>query len=416
MGLGGEAVWALSVMWALVAIVFAFLLLRLYTRIVCLAAYGVDDHIYLAAFILLVIYTAFTHVSGNYGFGQTPAEIGDMEKIVKATLYECIGQGFGIAGMPVAKAALGAFLLRLVTKTWHRVSIWAIMILAGIASLAQILCFWLACRPLAYVYDRRIPGGYCPIDTRPTSYLLCVSLVIADVFFALFPWVMVWDLQMPRREKLTIAGSFSLGLIAAAAGIKRTTEVEGLFTADYLRDSVGLIVWSCAELSITLICIGIPVCRPLYSRIFKSLQSTTSRSTGGYQKHGASDDKNHHTGDSAVALRTIGGGVMDAGDGAKHYTPQMLRAAEQKSGSHHGKSGADSDSDLSVTEMNLGINGPFTKTRVGAGRNSDSKSDEQILGDGYREDNLVRQAEYGKRASGKQGQITVTESVRVDRS
>jgi cytochrome bd-type quinol oxidase subunit 2 len=42
---------------------------------------------------------------------------------------------------------------------------------------------------------------------------LLVSLVIADVFFALFPWVMVWDLQMPRREKLTIAGSFSLGLM-----------------------------------------------------------------------------------------------------------------------------------------------------------------------------------------------------------
>jgi hypothetical protein len=66
-----------------------------------------------------------------------------MEKIVKATLYECIGQGFGIAGMPVAKAALGAFLLRLVTKTWHRVSIWAIMILAGIASLGMF------CAPFA---------------------------------------------------------------------------------------------------------------------------------------------------------------------------------------------------------------------------------------------------------------------------
>lgn len=51
MGLKGEAVWALAVMWTLTGLVFAFLLLRLYTRIVCLAAYGVDDHIYAVAFV-----------------------------------------------------------------------------------------------------------------------------------------------------------------------------------------------------------------------------------------------------------------------------------------------------------------------------------------------------------------------------
>lgn len=50
-GLQGEAVWALGVMWTLTGLVFAFLLLRLYTRIICLAAYGVDDHIYVVAFV-----------------------------------------------------------------------------------------------------------------------------------------------------------------------------------------------------------------------------------------------------------------------------------------------------------------------------------------------------------------------------
>jgi hypothetical protein len=78
---------------------------------------------------------------------------------------------------------------------------------------AQLLCFWLSCVPLNYVYDRRIPGGHCPIDTRPTSYILCVSTVLVDFFFAIFPWIIVWDLQMPKREKYTIAGSMSLGLM-----------------------------------------------------------------------------------------------------------------------------------------------------------------------------------------------------------
>lgn len=51
MAMGGEALWAMPVMWVLTVLVFFFLLLRLYTRIVCLAAYGVDDHIYAVAFV-----------------------------------------------------------------------------------------------------------------------------------------------------------------------------------------------------------------------------------------------------------------------------------------------------------------------------------------------------------------------------
>jgi len=60
-----------------------------------------------------------------------------MERIVNATLYECIGQGFAIIGMAIAKAALGAFLLRLVTIRWHQIAIWTIMALVSAASVGM---------------------------------------------------------------------------------------------------------------------------------------------------------------------------------------------------------------------------------------------------------------------------------------
>ncbi len=194
MGLEGDAPWAIGVMWVMAALVFFFLCLRLYTRIVCLASYGVDDHAYIVAFIFLLVFTIFTTIAGHYGFGQTMEEIGSIESAVQATLYECIGQGFAIVGMAIAKSSLGFFLLRLVTVRWHRIAIWCAMTLVMAASIgelrvgccpfvfvpglteprtAQVLCFWLSCVPIKYVYDRRIPGGYCPIDTRPTSYILC---------------------------------------------------------------------------------------------------------------------------------------------------------------------------------------------------------------------------------------------------
>ncbi|KAK5651804.1 hypothetical protein OQA88_11672 [Cercophora sp. LCS_1] len=394
MHLEGEAPWALGVMWTLAALVFLLLVLRLYTRIVCLASYGLDDHVYLVAFVFLLIFTIFTHISGLYGFGRTPEEIGDMEKVVKATLYECIGQGFAIVGMAIAKCSLGFFLLRLVTLQWHRIAIWGAMGLVSAASIAQVLCFWLSCVPLNYVYDRRIPGGYCPVDTRPTSYILCISTILVDFFFAIFPWIIVWNLQMPKREKYTIAGSMSLGLIAAAAGIKRTTEVEGLYTPNYLRDSVGLIVWSSAEMAVTLICIGIPVCRPLYKRMFQRIFGETG-SSAGYHKQSAGMD-------GSLALRTIGGGLVGA-DGK----PIQKKAP----------SGSTTEDGASFTDVKIGVNGPFTRTTVGrgssaGGHSQDNASDEEIL-DEYRRSQAQRKlsdVDVGRE------RIVVTETYRVERS
>ncbi|KAK3905605.1 hypothetical protein C8A05DRAFT_12588, partial [Staphylotrichum tortipilum] len=347
--------------------------------------------------------------------------------VLKLNLASHIGQGFAIVGVAIAKSSLGFFLLRLVTVFWHRIAIWTAMTLVTLASIAQVLCFWLSCVPLNYVYDRRIPGGYCPIDTRPTSYILCISTILVDFFFAVFPWIIVWPLQMPQREKYTIAGSMSLGLIAAAAGIKRTTEVEGLYTPNYLKDSVGLIVWSSAEMAVTLICIGIPVCRPLYKRAFRRLFGETGNSsTHGYQKQSRGID-----GSNSVPLRTIGGGMIGP-DGVP-----ISSAAARKQGGVSGHTtdkdaGEGSDDNISFREVKIGVNGPFTRTTVGRGRRGSAdqgSSDEEILGDEFRR-SQIRGASGGEeeretvvsagagasRGGAGQRGILVTESYRVERT
>lgn len=40
-----------------------------------------------------------------------------------------------------------------------------------------------------------------------------VACILADLFFAVFPMIFVWQLNMKRREKITIAGSMSLGIM-----------------------------------------------------------------------------------------------------------------------------------------------------------------------------------------------------------
>ncbi|KAK4171451.1 hypothetical protein QBC36DRAFT_366486 [Triangularia setosa] len=296
MTFGGDGPWAVSVMWIVTALTFVFVLLRIYTRTYVVESYGLDDHVYNLAFVLLLCYTIMTTIAAQHGFGQNMFDIADVEDLVKAILFEAIGQTFAVVGMAVAKWSLGLFLLRLVTQTWHKVVIWITMGSLMAASISVCFVFWLQCSPPAYLYDRRIPGGYCYVNTTPVSFTLCILCVFADFFFAIFPWAFLWNLQMNQRKKIVIAASMSLGLIAGACGIKRTIEVPKLSSENY---TVPLIVWSAAEIAITMICIGVPVIRPLYKDFINKLSRAT-RSTSGYKKQAP----------SRYGLKTFGGSTM----------------------------------------------------------------------------------------------------------
>lgn len=296
----GEAPWALGVMWTLTSITLIFAILRLYTRVVIVKTFRVDDFVYNIAFFLLLLYTVFIQLSANYGFGQNMFEIKDVENAVRAVLLEVIGQTFAIIGMAAAKWSLGLFLLRLVNVNmiWHRIAIWAVMIGLMLTSISVVFIYWLQCTPPAYLWDRQIRGGFCHINSVPAAFTLSIFCIFVDFFFAIFPWILLWNLSMDKREKFLILGSMSLGVFAGACGIKRTMELPNLTKQNYLKETVSAIVWSAAEIAVTLICIGIPVCRPLYKRICQKLTSNDAGSS------------TNPPSAVVLAVRTVGGRVV----------------------------------------------------------------------------------------------------------
>lgn len=357
MAMGGDGPWAIGVMWALTVVVFIFVVLRVYTRVVVVQSFGVDDHVFNLAFVLLVFYTSFTTTAAHYGFGQNMTDIiaRNPDDLPFAILFEAIGQTFAVVGMAVAKWSLGLFLLRIVKETWHKIAIWISMAALAGASISTCFVFWLQCTPPKYLWDRRIPVK-CTVDSTPVSMTLCILCVIVDFFFAGFPWLFIWALQMKKREKIVILCSLSLGVIAGACGIKRTLEVPELSSPNYTKSTVGLIVWSAAEIAVTMICIGIPVCRPLYKQY---LDKWTSRDGSKYKEQ---------SGGGSHPLQTIGGSYINANTNDTNLSSEGCKAAEY--------------------EKKIGIKGPFTKTRIYSKPTervrSDDQSDESILGPDFR--------------------------------
>ncbi|KAK7959929.1 uncharacterized protein PG986_004783 [Apiospora aurea] len=296
MALGGDGPHLVAVLWALTGLILFFLFLRLYTRIVCVAAYGIDDHFYVFTCVLIVAYSSLETVAAYHGYGQYDL---DGDTIAKSTYFRMLGQTFSLIATGASKATVGLFLLRLVVVRWMIIAIWVVMAIMGILSTLATIFTWAACTPVVFTWDERIPGGTC-INTVPLAMGLALFTIVADLFFPIFPWIFIWKLNIPKREKIILAVSLSLGIFAAAAGAKRIMEVKGV------RDvPVGVIVWTQVETAATLVCVGIPVCRPLWTRhLSKFFKSRSSNS------HEQQDGPSDNAPVAPIGMDTFGGGTM----------------------------------------------------------------------------------------------------------
>ncbi|GFF56794.1 hypothetical protein IFM62136_03220 [Aspergillus lentulus] len=279
---------AIAVMWAMTILSFILVPLRMYTRIFIIQALGLDDHVYNLGWVFLLLYTVFLTISNRHGFGQ-PIMTLSMDEAVHAIYLEMVGQTFAVLGMAIAKLSLGIFLLRIVVKTWHRVSIWVSMVSLSIVSVMTAVIFWTQRLPSKSIYDPRVPGRTV-VNVVPFSVLLGSWCAAVDFYFAILPWIFIWKLNMKQKEKLVIAISLSLGFIAGICGVIRTIDLGGLSSSNYTEDTVDLIIWSAVELAATLICVGIPTIRPLYRHIVHG--SRFKDSNEGYKKHDESGEPN----------------------------------------------------------------------------------------------------------------------------
>ena len=129
---------------------------------------------------------------------------------------------------------------------------------------------------------------------------------------------------------------------------------------------MGLIVWSAAEMTVTMVCIGIPVCRPLYKKYFRKW---TTRNSSNYPENNSG---------ASYPLQTIGGGIIPA-----------KRADRNRSGN----TSDTHDKIMREHERRFGIGSSLSRTKVypkGDGRcHGDDQSEDEILGPEFRRSQIL---------------------------
>lgn len=106
---------------------------------------------------------------------------------------------------------------------WIAWTLYVVMFI--ITSSAVVTNIWLLtfCRPVAAMWDTSIPGATC----RSSDKMLALSIgwsyinIVTDWVVALLPVFVLWKVNMPWRQKVTVAAVLSLGIFASTATIVR---------------------------------------------------------------------------------------------------------------------------------------------------------------------------------------------------
>ncbi|KAI2615519.1 hypothetical protein GGR54DRAFT_642281 [Hypoxylon sp. NC1633] len=256
--------------------------------------WGWDDTLAILSFGTYIPSGVFVILCTRYGLGTPDAEIDDLLK-ARAALYLGYWQMHYAASTNLVKAGIAVALLRLTTaQRLYRYIIYCILLSAPIFTVAVIILLVTTCRPLGAQWDLAL--GPCTVHNLMAylSYLFTVFTVILDWACAIIPYLLLRNLEMRPRVKISLIVILAFGSLAGVCAIIRLPYLkyylieEDQLYGDSPDHFANIILWSTVENGIGIIAASLPPIRKLF------------------RYYGTTQEKSHPV-ERAGAIETIGG-------------------------------------------------------------------------------------------------------------
>ncbi|KAL8689678.1 MAG: hypothetical protein Q9218_004708 [Villophora microphyllina] len=349
---GPEVVGAVT---ALTILATLAVLMRFQARKISGASFGWDDWLILVALIWEYGLSTVQFLAVHHGFGRhiLMLDLNQVTAFIKLFFATtCV--------FPVACAALKFSVLFF----YHRIfpvrtfTLWNIAI--GVVVIAWFIAFivsqMLTCRPIAYWWDKSIPGGHCINANHVAYYITSPPDILTNIAILALPIPWLWNLQMQLRRKVAITFIFLLGSFAALGSILRVPFLTQLNLNDASYSAVNAGVWLNVEIAIGILSASLPLMRPLFTRAFPSqILSRFSKShpTSGSHRlpdadnaaHSNPSASNRHRKNNSARIKSSGDAenIYVGGDGNRKHRDWYSTAVAAKKGK--GGSGGTATSD-----------------------------------------------------------------------
>ena len=222
---------------------------RFYARRISEAKFGIDDWLSVGA----VVFAMVSNILELYGLHNGEAthqfmvELDLVEASNKSTIATNWTTTFAILLLKLSILALYLRLFSAVRK--FTMAVYAVGIFTTIMSIVMALLITVQCQPVAYFWNRAIPGGKCWNFQQLVVAVASVDLVTGLMVLPL-PIPMLWGLQMSLGRKFAIAGLFLIGGFTCLAGALRIPFILLIDEYDIFWTLIPFTVFSALEVNV----------------------------------------------------------------------------------------------------------------------------------------------------------------------
>ncbi|KAH8671503.1 hypothetical protein BX600DRAFT_537877 [Xylariales sp. PMI_506] len=306
----------LAVCSALLAITVISIGLRLYSRLVIIKAFGVDDWLMSVATLSFILYVSSAITGVHYGTGQHTSNL-SADQIFEAKKFWWLCYIWYSVTMTLSKLSIAIFLLRITVQRIHRYIIVVALVFSVLSGLIFLLITMLQCKPISYFWDQNQDGSCLSTEIIIILvYIYSSFSMVCDFTFALLPVDLLRGLQMKKEVKMSLIPILSMGCVASVAVVVRFGYIKDFKDPDFLWSTLDIAIWSTVEQGLAITAGSLATLQPLLKTIGHRLGLLSSGSPSSAAAGGR-----HTTG----GLATSGGKASNL-EGPNYYGTSFAMA------------------------------------------------------------------------------------------
>ncbi|KAK8115691.1 hypothetical protein PG984_012193 [Apiospora sp. TS-2023a] len=189
--------------------------LRIYARH-AIDALGIDDGFMVVAACLFVANSVLCCLDCFAGLGSRDEKVlANPWNGPAATMHRQITYAWSL---PFIKCSICFSLFRITNERRHTIPLWCVMILATFSAMLGFVAVLITCQPIARNWDPALSNVGSCMDyaiIQNISYFISASSIITDWACAILPCFIVWNLNIKRKLKVSVAVVLALGAVAS---------------------------------------------------------------------------------------------------------------------------------------------------------------------------------------------------------
>ncbi|KAL7943616.1 putative PTH11-typeG-protein-coupled receptor [Trichoderma barbatum] len=235
---------------------------------------GPDDWTAVAALIFALLTSGFLVASCHYGMGRHFMYIEKQNKY-ETLKYLYMSQVTYKAAINLTKCSILLLYLRLfIIVGWIRWACWVVLTCVVIYCVSSMIATIFQCNPIVKAFDKSLPGT-C-IDLAKFWFANAGFSIATDIIILLLPMPLVYQLEVPRAQKIALMAVFAIGIFVVVTSCLRVATLDIFATSPDNTYDIANVMWTIIEPNVAVICASLPILRPLVVKLFPSLRSKNS--------------------------------------------------------------------------------------------------------------------------------------------